>query len=131
MRGAASSLMSLAAMLMTQVAGPGAGGPGDGFIPEPQFRGPTPGKRRAGRSAGRYGRGLVNHWNAKRLKERGRPPLHDEHGAFTLVGPETMFVDYAPGPRYFETCCETHPHAGQVIFARRKWLAGVSAQRGY
>ena len=86
-----------------------------------QFRGETPARRKAGKRAGRYGKALVAYWNRKRAQERQqRAPLRDEHGAYTLVG-RNRPVSF----REFK--------AGEVTVKqpRRKWLAGISAQRGY
>lgn len=54
------------------------------------------------------------------------------HGAFTLVGRETEFVDCKPEPanRWYELGRDSAP-TYSVIFARRIWLAGISAQRGF
>jgi hypothetical protein len=89
---------------------------------EASWRGSTPSKRRKGKAAGSYSRGLQNAWNRKRqLRMAKLHPLRDEYGAFTLtggrqdyieIGPDGDFRDAYPGPR-------------------RIWLAGISAQRGY
>ncbi len=75
---------------------------------------PTPGrtnsKKKSNRyrgKAGTYGRGLQNHFNRKRQQEQQKlPHLRDEHGAYTLTGRSP----FTP---------------------RRKWLGGISAQRGF
>ena len=64
-------------------------------------------KRNGRGKAGAYGRGLQNAWNRKRLQQQKKlNHLRDEHGAYTLVGRNP----FTP---------------------RRKWLAGISAIRGY
>lgn len=50
-------------------------------------------------------------WAQKRITKAA---LRDEHGAYTLVGSEYIGVD-----------------GGDTYRPRRKWLAGISAQRGY
>lgn len=69
------------------------------------YRGATAERPTKKRKAGAYGRGLRNHFTARARQRqivRDLHPLEDQHGAYTLVGD-----------------------------TRRKWLAGVSAQRGY
>jgi hypothetical protein len=80
--------------------------------PLPAFRGPTRGKSRGKKT--RYVQGLQNHFARKqrdRMQAEKTHPLRDEHGAYTRTGAQP---------------CE--PWQGQK---RRKWLAGISAQRGY
>ena len=60
---------------------------------------------------------LANGQNPKFAKPRKHKqhthPLRDEHGAYTLVGARVRVV------------------GGMIVQKRRKWLAGISAQRGY
>lgn len=83
---------------------------------EPQFRGPTPARRR---KPGRlpYGIGLVQPQRRRDQKRMEKlHPLRDEHGAYTLVGQPVI----------------SFPADGVVyVPPRRKWLAGISAQRGF
>lgn len=55
---------------------------------------------------------LMNAWASKRVT---KAPLRDEHGAYTLVGFKALLPD-------------AH---GNLTFQRRKWLGGISAQRGF
>jgi hypothetical protein len=57
---------------------------------------------------------LTAAWAAKVVT---KAPLRDEHGAYTLVG-------RAPIAKHA-------PENIQAHMPRRKWLAGISAQRGY
>lgn len=85
-----------------------------------RFRGETPSRGRRGHAAGAYGRGLRN---AITKKNRAALPrvgvLRDDAGAFTLIGKE----------RVLETIEDGVPTV--TVHPRRKWLAGISAQRGY
>lgn len=106
-------LSALAGLVMAAAASALPGGP----LPtgSPQFRGPTPAKH--GRKKSGYGRALANHFADKQLRrmaQRDMHPLSDEHGAFTQVGRDPL--------RQIDI-------TGHEV--RRKWLAGISAQRGY
>lgn len=86
-------------------------------------------KRRNRTLHGTYGEGLLQP-QRRRNQAKQRGP-RDENGAITLVGATVEFGDYRPDPaRWFETGGGTHPD-GFVVTARRIWLAGISAQRGY
>lgn len=88
-------------------------------------------QRANGRLVGVYGQGLLQaqrRRNQQRQQAQGGP--RDEHGAFTLTGALACFVDIDPGPRWCKTAGYTTPR-GFGSEARRMWLAGISAQRGY
>lgn len=89
-------------------------------------------KQRAnGTLRGTYGQGLMNAWDRKREREQAKKhPLRDDNGAFTMTGATVQFVDCQPGSRYTELGGQSGPEAF-FKFARRVWLAGISAQRGY
>lgn len=83
----------------------------------PAFRGPTRSKRGAKKS--RYVDGLMNHFARRqrdRMQAKRMHPLRDEHGTYTLTGALEHPPLHANGTNYPK---------------RRKWLAGISAQRGY
>lgn len=80
-----------------------------GSVPTPTFRGPTPAKQ--SRKGGTYGRGLRNHFaglQRERLAKVKVGVLRDEHGSYTVTGRDSTTGEQS-----------------------RKWLAGISAQRGY
>lgn len=84
----------------------------------------------------RYADALMGAAAAKRaeaLTKNSKGP-RDANGAVTFVGRETEFLDCKPdggvGGRWYELSRESAP-AYTVIFARRIWLAGISAQRGF
>lgn len=81
------------------------------------------------RQAGAYGRGLMNHFNRKR-QQALRPSLRDDNGALTLVGATVSFVDVHPDSRHYVLGGCAGPD-GFSKLARRIWLAGISAQRGF
>jgi hypothetical protein len=67
---------------------------------------------------GVYGIGLLElqrRRNLKRIADTTPQHLRDEHGTFTLTGAARLVIE-SPFPARME---------------RRKWLAGISAQRGY
>lgn len=81
--------------------------------PDPYFRGPTPSRRK--RKKFGYANGVMNAAAQRRLAElEKKPGLRDQDGAYTLVGRERQVSE-----------------DGVVIESRRKWLAGISARRGY
>ncbi len=84
-------------------------------------------KKRNGRGApGAYGRGLQNHFNAKRAAAMAqRPGLRDEHGAYTLTGFNGRLPTIVGYDKHDECVIEMRD------VPRRKWIAGISAQRGY
>lgn len=82
--------------------------PGASLMPKSGFNGPT--SARHGKK-GVYGEGLRKHFAGKqreRLQKIKVGVLRDEHGSYTVTGRD--------------------PITGQQS---RKWLAGISAQRGY
>ena len=88
-------------------------------------------KRKAGTLRGVFGLGLIaasararadDMARQHRRDASGHTKLRDEHGAYTCVGP--MF--YAPG-----AADDARHHDCFNGFVRHKWLAGISAQRGY
>lgn len=82
--------------------------------PAASWRGATQAKHRKEKT--RYVVGLQRYWAKKRREAMPKVGvLRDEHGAYTLVGRQQQGSapdnsDYKP---------------------RRKWLGGISAQRGY
>lgn len=54
-------------------------------------------------------------------------PLRDEHGAFTLIGCPYSLDGIKAGPHEHEIAGSTDG----FYVVRRKWLGGVSAQRGF
>lgn len=73
---------------------------------------------------------LVAHWARKRADLRDVPKLRDEHGVITLTGQQREFVDCKPDGRWYELGGSSGPE-GFTKIARRIWLAGISARRGY
>lgn len=88
-------------------------------------------KRANGTLRGTYGLGLLQ---PQRKRNQARMEmlhnLHDKHGAFTLTGGRATFVGFNPGPDWFPVAAASGPE-GLETTARRVWLAGISAQRGY
>ena len=88
-------------------------------------------QRRNGNLRGTYGLGLLqpqrrrNQARMEKLRNR-----RDMHGGFTLTGGRATFVDHNPGTAWFPVGGAVGP-CGFEVTARRIWLAGVSAQRGY
>lgn len=82
--------------------------------------GPAPSARKASKRNGRgkpgaYGRGLRNAITSKGAARMAKlHKLQDEHGAYTLTGRDPLHRFNLDGSD-----------------SRRKWLAGISAQRGY
>lgn len=87
-------------------------------------------RRNGSLEAGAFGRGLATARARKQLDALQRKHRHtprDEHGAVTQTGAVTNFVDVPRDPRWVE-----HGASSDGCWhGRRKWLAGVSAQRGY
>lgn len=78
-------------------------------------------------------RALMAAWAAKRVTKAA---LRDEHGAYTLVG--SVYEMQAPPDMGLTPGSDEHvfggavgPHGHTDYTARRKWLAGISAQRGF
>ncbi len=84
-------------------------------------------KKRNGRGApGAYGRGLRNAITAKAAAKLAQQPgLRDEHGAYTLTGFNGRLPTIVGYDKHDECVIEMRD------VPRRKWLAGISAQRGY
>lgn len=82
-------------------------------------QGGKPGKRLTKPRAVRAYVALMQAWASKRVT---KAVLQDEHGAYTVTGP--MF--FAP-----ELSSDSRYHDAFNGYVRRKWLAGISAQRGY
>ncbi len=55
-----------------------------------------------------------------RAHKQANHPQRDAHGAYTVVGKEFKSLEYVEGTP-----------VGYAVVPRRKWLAGISAQRGY
>ena len=71
---------------------------------------------------------LVAAWAQKRVTN---PALRDSHGAYTLVGATYEVEGMAPDSDR-EHVRSSWVHGEDMGYtARRKWLAGISAQRGY
>ncbi len=89
-------------------------------------------QRKNGNLKGVYGAGIAAAAARKQRDnlERKGERLRDKNGALTVTGSLTTFSDLKPGPRYFEFGGSTSPE-GFTTHARRIWLAGVSAQRGF
>jgi hypothetical protein len=101
--------------------------------PGPAFRGGTPAKPAAKSGAGQYSRGLAKQFNRQRrdaMERKKTHPLRDAHGALTLTGTTVEFIDIKPDSRHYELGGSSGPD-GFTRTARRIWLAGISAQRGY
>lgn len=87
--------------------------------------------RQAGRGPrGSYGLGLLQPERRRQQQRMARLHPRDENGAVTLTGSTTLFEDATPGPGWFELGGSSSP-AGFTKTARRIWLAGISAQRGF
>ncbi|HRY90116.1 MAG TPA: hypothetical protein P5163_20090 [Rubrivivax sp.] len=97
-----------------------------------------PGRRHAAVRSGKtkktnFAAALVAHWAAKRAGSKAHKAKHtlrDKHGAVTLTGQPCEFVDCRPDGRWYELGGSSGPE-GFAVDARRVWLAGISAQRGY
>lgn len=76
-----------------------------------------------------YGLGIQAQFDRQRAaSSKAKHPLRDEHGAFTLTGARHGGIG---GPlRYMR---DDHPLLGAMSahVGRRKWLAGISAMRGF
>lgn len=71
---------------------------------------------------------LMAAWAAKRIT---KAELRDEHSAYTLVGSTYEVEGMAPDTSR-EHVTSSWVHGEDMGYtARRKWLAGISAQRGY
>lgn len=71
---------------------------------------------------------LMAAWAAKRITKAA---LRDEHGAYTCVGPVYEVEGMGPDTDR-EHVTSSWVHGEEMGYtARRKWLAGISAQRGY
>lgn len=73
---------------------------------------------------------LTNGKRASAKSQQRKHALRDGNGAVTLTGCVTEFVDVKPGPGWLELGGSSGPE-GFTKTARRIWLAGISAQRGY
>lgn len=92
-----------------------------------------PGNRLSKPRAIRAADALVAAWASKRVT---KAPLRDEHGAYTLTG-----GTYTVEGEGLQPTSREHLFGGvfkgvgagghSEYTARRKWLAGISAQRGY
>ncbi len=74
------------------------------------------------------------HWAKKRAESKAHigtnHAICDKHGAVTLAGSTILFENCEPGARWYELGGSSGPE-GFTKLARRIWLAGISAQRGY
>ena len=87
--------------------------------------------RRNGKLHGTFAFGVCNAAAVKRAGKLAKTyPLRDRNGAYTLTGSAVEFVGHHPGPRWHELGGSAGP-GGFTKDARRIWLAGISAQRGY
>lgn len=74
-------------------------------------------------------RALMAAWAAQRVT-KARP--RDEHGAYTCVGPVYEVYGMNPDEGREHVIGAGKESDGTVFYsARRKWLAGISAQRGF
>jgi hypothetical protein len=71
---------------------------------------------------------LMAAWAAKRIT---KAELRDEHGAYTLTGRPYELIDVHPTSRECVLGGAVDPDGGFDYTVQRKWLAGISAQRGY
>jgi hypothetical protein len=87
-----------------------------------------PGTRLTKPHAQRTYEALMAAWAAKRITKAA---LRDEHGAYTTVGSTYEVEGMAPDTAR-EHVTSSWVHGEDMGYtARRKWLAGISAQRGY
>lgn len=88
------------------------------------------GNGRGTKRPSRYVQGLLNHWAKKRREAAPRVGGHmrDQHGAVTLIGPVVEFIGGVPRDSRF---VEFGGSSDGDWWGRRKWLGGISAQRGY
>jgi hypothetical protein len=87
-------------------------------------RGGKPGNRITKDRPLRAYRALMQAWAGRRVT---KAKLREEHGAYTLIGGLYELDGIKPGPH-------EHEHSGSsdgVYVVQRKWLGGISAQRGY
>lgn len=70
---------------------------------------------------------LMAAWASKRIT---KAPLSDDHGAFTLVGKPYELVNVYPTTREFVLSSGVDDD-DFFYTVQRKWLGGISAQRGY
>lgn len=91
------------------------------------------GTKRGGKRSTRFVQGLMNHWAKKRRdampKVGGHP--RDTHGAVTFVGLAYECTGAEPTSREFVLSGGKDANGERFYTARRIWLAGISAQRGY
>jgi hypothetical protein len=72
---------------------------------------------------------LMAAWVAKQIT---KAKLRDEHGAYTCVGPVYEVYGMNPDEAREHVIGAGTESDGTVFYsARRKWLAGISAHRGY
>lgn len=72
---------------------------------------------------------LMAAWASKRITKAKH---RDEHGAYTCVGPVYEVYGVSPDEGREHVIGGGQESDGTVFYgARRKWLAGISAQRGY
>lgn len=87
-----------------------------------------PGNRLTKPHAQRAYEALLAAWAAKRVP---KALFRDEHGAYTCVGGTYEVEGMAPDANR-EHVTSSWVHGEDMGYtARRKWLAGISAQRGY
>jgi hypothetical protein len=71
---------------------------------------------------------LTAAWASKRIT---KAPLRDAHGAYTLTGPEYEVERMEPDTGREHVICSWVDGEDFGYMARRKWLGGISAQRGF
>lgn len=71
---------------------------------------------------------LMAAWASKRIT---KPEHRDEHGAYVCVGPLYEVEGMAPDTNREHVTASWVDGDDMGYTARRKWLAGVSEQRGY
>lgn len=90
-------------------------------------KGGKPGHRISKPRKTRAADALTAAWASKRVT---KAPLRDEHGAYTLTGPEYEVEGANPTPGEHVIRAWKGPDE-MGYTARRKWLGGISAQRGF
>ena len=101
--------------------------------PGRRHKGGKPGSRLTKPRKTRAYQALIAAWASKRIT---KAKLRDEHGAYTCIG--SVYDVYAAEGEVVHPSSREHVFGGVVgngghhsYTAQRKWLAGISAQRGY
>lgn len=87
--------------------------------------------RRRGTLKGHYGSDIVSAQSTRnQMRGEAIHKLRDDRGAYTLTGSEFSVFGMTAGAEVHVTSAG-QDHGEPFYTGRRKWLAGVSAQRGY